>query len=175
MDIIKLLADKTKKPLERRMEIEELLKGGFLTIDNLAAMKDGLDEKSAGLLLEAMEAVTNNNPAIANKKWLSFAEPYITSKNNSAKREAARIVGNIAHIVPDGLDPIIQKLIANTEDAGTVIRWSSAYALAKIILVPDYANTDLYGILTLLYDKEKDNGVKNQYLNGLKKAKKLRK
>ena len=175
MDIIKLLADKTKKPLEKRVEIEELMKGGLLMIDDLAAMKNSLDDKSAGLLLEALEAVTNNNPAVADLKWLQFVEPYIVSKNNTAKREASRIVGNIAHIVPDGLETAIQKLIANTEDGGTVIRWSSAYALAKIILVPKYAHTDLYDVLTLLYDKEKDNGVKNQYLNGLKKARKLRK
>ena len=171
MDIIRLLMDKTKKPLEKRVEVEEALRGEFLSIDDLSAIKSNADEKSIGLVLEAMEAVTNKNPAIADLKWLKLAEEYIGSKNNTAKREASRIVGNIAHLFPNDLDGIIQKLIANTEDCGTVIRWSSAYALAKIILMPKYTNSELYDVLTLLYDKETDNGVKNQYLNGLKRQK----
>jgi hypothetical protein len=175
MYIIELLKDKSKKPLQKRVEIEEVIKGGFLSIDDLTVIRDSLDEKSAGLLLEAMEAVTNNNPSVADIKLLNFVEPFIISKNNTAKREASRIVGNIAHLVPNELDTVIQKLITNTEDGGTVIRWSSAYALARIILVPQYTNSDLYDFMTLMYDNEKDNGVKNQYLGGLKKARKLRK
>ena len=175
MDIIKLLEDKTKKPIKKRMAIEDALSGGILTVDDLADIKDNINEKEIGLILEAAEAVTNTNPAIFNLKWLKFAEEYVASKNNTVKREASRIIGNIAHLFPDDLESVIPKLIANAEEGGTVVRWSGAYALAKIILVPAYINTDLYDVMMFLFDKEENNGAKNQYLSGLKKAKELRK
>jgi hypothetical protein len=65
--------------------------------------------------------------------------------------------------------------MGNTKNGSTVIRWGSAYALSKIIQIPKYANSELYEILTDLCMQEQENGVKNQLLNGLKKAKKLRK
>ena len=174
MDIIKLLADKVKKPTEKRAELVGAINEGTFTVDSIAAVKDGIDEKGTGLILEAMEAVTNGNPAAADLKWLNFAEVYISSANNTVKREASRVVGNIAHIFPDNLEPAVQKLLVNAADGGTVIRWGSAYALSKIILIPRYAKSNLYDVLTELAEKEQDNAVKNQYLNGLKKAKKSR-
>jgi hypothetical protein len=107
--------------------------------------------------------------------WLVFVQNFITSKSNNLKREASRIVGNIADLFPDNLEVAIQNLMSNTEDGSTVIRWGSAYALSRIIHVPKYANSDFYDILTDLCEREQENGVKNQLLNGLKKAKKLKK
>ena len=63
--------------------------------------------------------------------------------------------------------------MGNTTHGGTVIRWSSAYALARIIQVPKYAGSELFDILVDICDKEQDNGVKNQLFVGLKRAKKL--
>lgn len=127
------------------------------------------------LILEAMEAVTGKNPEVADLDWLKFVQEFITSKSNNLKREASRIVGNIAHLFPDDLDTAIHSLLENTKNDGTVIRWGSAYALARIIKIPQYANSELYDTLTDLSEQEQESGVKNQFLGGLKKAKKLRK
>jgi hypothetical protein len=75
---------------------------------------------------------------------------------------------------PDNLDVAIQYLMSNTKDDSTVIRWGSAYGLSRIMQIPKYANSDFYDVLTDLCEQEQENGVKNQLLNGLKKAKKLR-
>ena len=106
--------------------------------------------------------------------WLRFAESHLLSQDNNIKRETARIVGNIAHLFPNELDTVIPKLIDTTNNPSTVIRWSCAYALGKIITIPKYAKSNLYDQLTKLAEKEPMNGNKNQYLNGLKKANKLR-
>ena len=69
-------------------------------------------------------------------EWLQFAEKYIDFQSNNLKREASRVAGNIAHLYVNDLTISIKKLLQNTNDGGTVVRWGSAYALAKIIVLP---------------------------------------
>ena len=101
-------------------------------------------------------------------------QDFITADSNSVKREAARIVGNIAHLFPNDLEVAMKRLMENSNDEGTVVRWSSAYAFARIIQIQQHANSELFDILTKWSDEELENGIKNQLLGGLKKAKKLR-
>jgi hypothetical protein len=174
MDIISLLNNETMKALEKRQEIVKAIQTQLITIKEIQASKTVLDDKKLALVLEAMEAVSSKTPEIANLDWLKFAQEHITSKSNSIKREASRIVGNIAHLFSNDLETAIQNLLENTKNEGTVIRWASAYALAKIIQIPQHANSGLYDILNGLCEQEQENGVKKQILNGLKKAKQLK-
>ncbi|MCL1854756.1 MAG: hypothetical protein FWF86_03395 [Clostridia bacterium] len=174
MDVIGLLNNKAMKAVEKRNEIEEAIKTGALTIQGVQALEGAVDDKRISLVFEAMEAVTEKNPEIADLGWLKFAQKYITSQSNNLKRESSRIVGNIAHLFPNDLEAATQKLLANTSNDGTVIRWSSAYALGRIISVPQHANSELLGVVTALYEQETDTGIRNQYLRGLKQARKIR-
>jgi hypothetical protein len=121
-----------------------------------------------------MEEVSRSESALSDTAWLAFAEKYVGSDNNTLKREASRVIGNIAPLFAEQLDSVVSKLLANSSNEGTVVRWGSGYALGRIILIPQYANSDLYGQLTAIAEAEQENGVKNQYLAGLKKAKKIR-
>jgi hypothetical protein len=172
-DVTKLLNDKSIKQTDKREQLADAIRTGEITVKEIKAQD--FDEKKAGIILEAMESISRADADIADSEWLNYAESYILSTSNPLKREASRVIGNIAHKVPGSLDGVISKLMANTKDDGTVVRWGSAYALARIIQIPGYANSDLYGTLTDLAEQETENGVKNQYLGGLKKAKKLRK
>jgi len=174
MDIVGLLDNKTLKSLDKRAELIEAIRMEAITIHEIQFLKAVLDDKKMAVILEAIEAISLKNPGIADSDWLKFAQEYITSKSNSLKREASRIVGNIAHLFPDDLEVAIQKLLENTNNDGTVIRWSSAYALGRIISIPEYASSDLFDVISGLYELETDNGVKNQYLYGIKKALKTR-
>ena len=173
MIISTLLADKTRKATVKRELIAQALRDGEISVEDFSVLA-GLDDKSQGIVLEAMEAVTNAQPETADETWLAYAVRFIDSAANNPKREASRVVGNIAHLFPDSLDAAVEKLLANTEDSGTVIRWSSAYALGRIIRIQKYAASGLFDILTAICEKEKDNGIVTQYLNGLKKAQKIR-
>ena len=175
MDIINLLNDKSKKSVTKRAEISETIRIGAVTIQDIKSHSDVLDDKKLALVFEAMESVTAKNPELADLEWLVFVQEFITSESNNLKREASRIVGNIAFLFPDDLEVAIQKLLENTGNDGTVVRWSSAYALGRIIAIPKYAGSELFGVVSDLYECEKDNGIKNQYLSGLKKAQKISK
>ncbi len=175
MDIIKLMDNKALRPLEKREEIAEAIRVNLITILEIQALKAVLDGKKMALILEAMEAVSKENPAIVSLEWVHFTQDFILSKSNSLKREASRIIGNIAHLFPGDLDDSIPRLLENMKDPGTVVRWGSAYALARILSLPQYAKSELYDILVNLSELEQNNGVRNQLLGGLKKADKLRK
>ena len=172
MDLHAMLNDKSVKTAEKRNKVADALKTGGITMDDVAAME--LNDQQVGIVLEAMEAVTQSTPEVADEKWLSYAVGYIGAASNGIKREASRVVGNIAHLFPAQLSEAIGLLIENSKNPGTVIRWGSAYALARIILIPDYAKSSLLDIVISLADAEEENGVKNQYLKGIKKAQILR-
>lgn len=174
MDIIKLLDNKELKATEKRAEIEQGIADGIITIEEIQALSTIVDDKKMTLVLEAMEAVCGKNPAAGNLQWLNFVQDYILSKSNNLKRESSRIVGNIAHLLPNNLSVAIPRLIENTKSDGTVVRWGSAYALTKIVQIPQHAKSELYETIVKLCEAEQNNGVKNQYFKGLKKAAKLR-
>ena len=130
-----------------------------------------LKEKQIATVLEAIEAVTGKKSAKPGAEYLKFAEGYILSENNSCKREASRIVGNMAHLYPDELGVAIEALLKNTSVSGTVVRWGSAYALARIIVLERYRNSDLVNTVRDIYEAEQENGVRNQYVKALKRIK----
>lgn len=174
MDIISALNDKAFKSTEKRKEIITALRENVLTGDTLESLCNSLNEKQLTLVMEAVEEITREASGHIELNYLTLANRHISAKNNSLRREAARVIGNLAARFPDQMADIIPRLLENTKNSGTVIRWSGAYALAQIVSLPQYAVTPLYDTLTALYESEADNGVKKQYLVGLKKAKKIR-
>ncbi len=174
MDLLMMLSDKSIKAIGKRERIIKALEEKSITFKEIGDVLKETDEKGAAIIFEAIEAVTNSDAQIAEIEWLKLAVDNILSASNSIKREASRIVGNISHMFPDDLGKAIEKLLINSKDTGTVVRWSSAYALSKIILIPQYANSELYENLTEICNCEEESGVKNQYTKALKKASKLR-
>ncbi len=83
MDIINVLSDKATKPLEKRAKMVEALDTCLMTITEIQALKNVLDDKKLTLVLEAMEDVTNKNPAVANTKWLLLAQDCVLSNSNN--------------------------------------------------------------------------------------------
>ena len=175
MSIVELLKDKSHKGTERRQAVVNMIVARELTVNEVAAIATTIGEKQIATVLEAVEEVSNKQLCPLESAWLQWAEPYISSENNSCRREASRIVGNMAAQHPDLLDDAIERLMKNTADEGTVIRWAAAYALSRIVVLDRYAKGDLYDRLAAVCDREEDNGVKNQYLKALKKAAKIRK
>lgn len=174
MDLLSVLNSKCTKAIEKRTQVVEAINKDIIDIGEIYKLTPGLNDKKLATIMEALEEVTRNNPQKATLDWLAFAEGYIDSASTSVKREASRIVGNIAHLFENNLQTAIEKLLFNTNDDGTVVRWGSAYALAKIIVLPRHANSSLSDTLTQVCEKETESGVKSQYLKALNKAQKLR-
>lgn len=63
---------------------------------------------------------------------------------------------------------MIDKLLINTKDTGTVVRWSAAFALGEIIRYNVKIRKTLIGKIEIILEKEQNSGVKNVYLKALK-------
>lgn len=174
MTIKQIIDDKSVKRLEKRKLIVEGIVNGSLDFSAVSAACSLLPEKNISLLLEAIEEVSRSKEVSLGEDYLTLAERYILSSDPSCKREASRIVGNLAAAFPAKLDRVITALLQNAHQDGTVIRWASAYALSRIVIIPQYARGTLFEQVTKLYEQETENGVKNQYGKALKKAEKIR-
>ena len=174
MTIQQIMDDKSVKRLEKRKAIVEGIINGNFDFSAVSAACSLLPEKKSSLLLEAIEEVSRSKEFALEEEYLQLSEGYILSSDPSCKREASRIIGNLAAAFPENLDQAITALLQNADDEGTVIRWATAYALSRIVIIPQYARGPLFEQISHLYEKEKESGVKNQYGKALKKAGKIR-
>ncbi|MBQ1350577.1 MAG: hypothetical protein IIY61_07925 [Ruminococcus sp.] len=163
MDAITLLTQKDVKKIEVREQLVSAIADGSFSLEDFKSRAGELNDKQTATFLEAVEAVTGKKLRLLSADYLHFAEQYILSDNNSCKREASRIVGNMAADYPEELE--------NTVDSGTVVRWGSAYALARIIMLEHYRNSGLVQTVRDIYEAEEESGVKNQYNKALRKIK----
>lgn len=174
MTITEIMNNKSLKRLEKRNSLAEAIINREFNVSIILEACESLPEKNISLLLEAIEEVSRSKEFTLEADYLDLAEKYILSSDNSCKREASRIVGNLANKFPTKLDKAITALFQNTKNDGTVIRWVSAYALSRIIIIPQYAKSPLFEQISDLCAKENESGVKNQYIKALKKAEKIR-
>lgn len=174
MTITEIINNKSLKRLEKRNSIVAAIINGDISFSMISEACESLSEKNISLLLEAVEEVSRSKEFSLEPSYLDLAEKYIVSSDNSCKREASRIVGNLATTFPTKIESAIPPLLQNTENDSTVIRWASAYALSRIILIPNYAKSPLFEQISDLCAKENESGVKNQYSKALKKAEKFR-
>ena len=171
MDAITLLAQKDVKKIEVREQLVSAIADGSFSLEDFKSRAGELNDKQTATFLEAVEAVTGKKLRLLSADYLHFAEQYILSDNNSCKREASRIVGNMAADYPEELETAVSALLKNTADSGTVVRWGSAYALERIIMLEHYRNSGMVQTVRDIYEAEEESGVKNQYKKALRKIK----
>ena len=174
MTIPEIMNNKSLKRLEKRAFLAEAIINRECNFSIILDACESLPEKNISLLLEAIEEVSRSKEFTLDADYLDLAEKYILSSDNSCKQEASRIVGNLANKFPTKLENAITALLQNAGNDGTVIRWASAYALSRIIMIPHYAKSPLFEQISDLCAKENESEVKNQYIKALKKAEKMR-
>lgn len=101
MDIISVMNDKALKGTKKRAAIIELIVSGNLNCEQIEAISTEISDKQMASILEAIEEISNKGLSQLSSRYLLFAIPYIKSENNNCRREASRIVGNMAaHNIP---------------------------------------------------------------------------
>lgn len=172
MTIEELLKDKTIKPKEKTETISQWILERSLPVDELIAFAEKQKDPAKATCIEAIEYATKQNPAIADEAVLLFVSKTLTEKAPRIKWESAKVIGNIAHLFPHELDKSITHLLINTEHEGTVVRWSSAFALGEILKLKTKHNTVLFPAIENICEKEEKNSIKKIYLDAIKKTKK---
>lgn len=145
---------------------EGLKRDKKLIAELIQCFEDGTTAEK-GNCMEAIEYITKENPEFA-ENCLEFVIRHINDKAPRVKWEACRIIGNVAQRFPDKVKETIPKLLENTKDKGTVVRWSTAFALTEIAKCSLEMQKQLVPEFKKILERENNMGVKNIYLKYLK-------
>lgn len=171
MTIEQIFQDKSIKAKAKVATIGEWLLQDELPLEELLAYAAQQKATDKATCIEAVEYATKKTPAMADESLLLFVTASLRDDEPRVKWESAKVIGNIAKLFPTQLDESIHNLLANAKNAGTVVRWATAYALAEILKLKTDHNQTLLPTIETLCEQEEDNGVKKKYLDALKKVK----
>jgi HEAT repeat protein len=129
-------------------------------------LKTGSDVEK-GTCADVMKHVTAENPEIA-VPYIDDLIDFINYKAPRVKWGVPESIGNISKKHPEKVVKAIQKLLLNTKDDSTVVRWCAAYALTEIAKNNPITRVELVPILKEYVEKEKNNGVRNVYAKAIK-------
>lgn len=167
MDLLAEIRKSDKKPKELNAFIAKLISEKKPSSKDLAdALAQGSDTER-GTCLEALEYLTQSKPEIV-KPYITEVINCLEDKAPRVKWETSRVTGNIAKVLPQEAGKAVPGLLKNTTDKGTVVRWSTAFALGEIAKYNAGLRPSLLTKIKEILKKEPNNGVKNVYLKALK-------
>lgn len=169
MRIKELFNEKSLKPKEKTEVIFKWVLDGSLPIEELLAFAENEKDSTKATCIEAIEYVTKQNPKVADETLLNFVTTALTSKAPRVKWESAKVIGNIAPLFTSNLQQAIDNLLINTNHEGTVVRWSSAFALGEILKMKTTYNETLLSTIKSIYEKEEKNSIRKIYIEAIKK------
>jgi hypothetical protein len=170
MTIPEIINGKSSKAKEKVEQLAKKLFGGSITTSELIRFAKTAKDSSKAACLEALEFVSKKDPKIVNAECLKFVSDCLDEKAPRVKWEAAKVIGNVAHIHSLKLDEAIVHLLNNTEHPGTVVRWSTAYAITQIVKTKEHDH--LIPVIENLSKREENNGTRKIYLDAIKNLKK---
>jgi hypothetical protein len=170
MDIHTILNDKQLKAKSKVEAISKMVLDKTISVSALIKVAKGSNEKDKGTCIESLEFATRTKPDIASSAVFDFVVETLADDAPRVKWESAKVIGNIAHLFPTKLDKAINNLLTNSEYSGTVVRWSTGFALGEIIKLKTKRNKDLIPAIESIVKRESDNAIRTIYQKALKKA-----
>ncbi len=175
MPLSTIFNDKTLKPKERTEQIAKLITENTLNQVDLIAFAVKAKEPVKATCIESLEFATQANPGLITFDTLHFVINSLQDKSPRIKWESAKVIGNTIHLFPGDIELAVGKLLINTEDTGTVVRWSAAFALNQIIKLQTEINEHLVPAAEAIIAREEKNSIKKIYQEALKKIKAVKK
>ncbi len=175
MPLSTIFNDKGLKPKERTEQISRLLADNSLSQVDLIAYAMKAKEPVKATCIESLEFATQINPGLLTIDTFHFVLNSLQDKSPRIKWESAKVIGNVIHLYPGEIENAVGKLLINTEDTGTVVRWSAAFALGQIIKLKTEINNHLVPAAEAIIAREEKNRIKKIYLDALKKIKTVKK
>ena len=129
-------------------------------------LKIGTDVEK-GTCAEIMKFISKDKPEIV-APHIDVLIEYIDYKAPRVKWGVPESIGNLAQEYPEKVEKAIPKLLINTKDKSTVVRWCAAFALTEIAKYNPKLQKDLSSKFDIMVKTEQNNGVKNMYLKALK-------
>ena len=167
MTIIEDILQLNIKPKEKQQKLVETVLNGKIKGKDLIEFFKSSSDINKGTCSDVMKHVTEKKPEIL-VPFIDDLLEYINYKAPRVKWGVPESIGNMAKKYPDKVEKAIPKLLQNTKDKSTVVRWCAAYALSEIAKYNSKKQKELKSIFLDIVKKEKNNGVKNVYMKTLK-------
>ena len=167
MTIIENILKLNIKPKEKQQKLVEAVLNGKIKGKDLIEFFKSASDVNKGTCSDVMKHVSEQKPEIL-APFIDDLLGYITYKASRVKWGVPESIGNMAKKYPDKVEKAIPKLLQNTKDKSTVVRWCAAYALSEIAKYNSKKQKELISIFLDIVKKEKNNGVKNVYIKTLK-------
>jgi len=167
MSTIERILKSRNKPKEKVDTLAKEVKENRISIKQLIAYFEIGSVSEKGSCIEAIERIAREKPEII-LPHIDFIIDHINDQAPKIKWETARVIGNLSLKYPNEVAKAIPKLLLNAKDAGTVVRWSAAFALTEIAKNHLKLRKELVPRFKEIAEKEKNKGVKNLYVKALK-------
>lgn len=171
MNIQEIIKSKEIKGKEKTEIISKGLLDNVYPIAELLEYARSAKAPEKACCIESIEYATKIKPEIASVDVFEFVCEALSDKAPRVKWESARVIGNTARLFPSKLDVAINKLLINSEDAGTVVRWSAAFALGEILKLKTEYNKNLIPAFEAIIEREEKNSIRKIYMEAIKKSK----
>jgi hypothetical protein len=162
-DILKLKI----KPKEKQLKLVKAVCNGKIKVEQFIEFFKSASDVDKGTCADVMKHVSGEKPEIL-VPFVDVLIEYINYKTPRVKWGVPESIGNMAKKYPNEVKKAIPKLLLNTKDESTVVRWCAAYALSEIAKYNLKKQKELLSIFSEIVKKEKNNGVKNVYVKTLK-------
>lgn len=147
--------------------IADALLSGTLKPQALLEASSKLQDAELAIVMESLEGATRKQPALVNDKLFALLVESLGHPAPRVQWEAARTIGNVAKQHAEHLGSAVDALLANTTNAGTVVRWATAQAFAAILRA-GYTDNNFRVRLGEIAASEQDDGVRGVYDKALR-------
>lgn len=171
MKIQEIIQDKNLKPKEKTELLSKLIMDGHVGADDLVIYATEAKDPVKATCIEALEFASSKTPSVITPSCIEFVTGSLMSKAPRVKWESAKVIGNVAHIFKGKLEEAVKNLLVNTEHPGTVVRWSAAYALSRVLVSETGLQKELAPALKAVCDREEKNSIRKIYEKALKECK----
>ena len=164
--IVDILQSKRKLKEKVDLLVKNIIKNKELFEELIEILKKGTDVEK-GTCADVMKHVTKDKPEIA-APYINEMIEYINYKASRVKWGIPESIGNMAQKFPQEIEKAVPKLLINTKEESTVVRWCAAFALSEIAKYNPKLQKELISQFNKILKKETNNGVRNVYLKALK-------
>lgn len=165
-----VFSNKNLKPKEKTELISKWVSINLDSIGILVKFASSAKDPVKASCIEALEYLTKDNSDSLDEESFTFVSNCLSENSPRIKWESARVIGNTAKHFINRLDIAIANLLINSEHEGTVVRWSSAYALGEIVKLNTMLNSDLIPAIEAVIKREEKNSIRKIYQDAIKKV-----
>lgn len=168
MTIQEIFDEKVTKSKEKTAQLSIALILGEISISELGQFAANSKDATKATCIEGIEVATKSNPELMNSEVFESILINVSSKSPRVIWESSRVVGNTVAYFPQKTEEAVFALLKNAKHEGTVVRWSTAFALSAILNLNSAINQSLVPAVEKIVAEEEKASIKKIYLKALK-------